>query len=114
MNTRIAEVRKNLGLTQEKFAKQIGVTRNFLWMIENNNRTPSKRIIKAICREFNVSENWLCTGQGQIFTSGHGEHFKNCFLELLDNLTPAEWETLGKITEQFIEIKNRKERKDLP
>ena len=38
MNERIALVRKSLGLTQEKFAEQVGLSRNFMWMIEKIGR----------------------------------------------------------------------------
>lgn len=66
MNERISQVRKNAGLTQEKFAARIGLTRNFVWMIEKGERIPSDRTIADICREFGVSETWLRTGQGQM------------------------------------------------
>lgn len=66
MNERISQVRKSAGLTQEKFAARIGLTRNFVWMIEKGERIPSDRTIADICREFGVSETWLRTGQGQM------------------------------------------------
>lgn len=67
MNERIALVRKSLGLTQEKFAEQVGLSRNFMWMIESGTRVPSDRTISDICREFNVNETWLRTGEGEMF-----------------------------------------------
>lgn len=67
MNDRIAQVRKQAGLTQEKFAEKIGLTRNFVWMIEKGDRVPSDRTIADICREFRVSETWLRTGDGEMF-----------------------------------------------
>lgn len=67
MNDRIAQVRKQAGLTQEKFAEKIGLTRNFVWMIEKGDRVPSDRTIADICREFRVSESWLRTGEGEMF-----------------------------------------------
>ena len=67
MNERITQVRKQAGLTQEKFAGRIGLTRNFVWMIEKGDRVPSDRTISDICREFRVSETWLRTGEGEMF-----------------------------------------------
>ena len=67
MNERISKVRKDVGLTQEKFAERIGLTRNFVWMIEKGERVPSDRTIADICREFRVSETWLRTGEGEMF-----------------------------------------------
>lgn len=69
MNERISQVRKSAGLTQEKFASRIGLTRNFVWMIEKGERIPSDRTIADICREFNVSEVWLRTGEGEMFVN---------------------------------------------
>lgn len=67
MNERISQIRKNAGLTQEQFAARIGLTRNYVWMIEKGERVPSDRTIADICREFNVDEIWLRTGNGEMF-----------------------------------------------
>lgn len=68
MNNRILAVRKAKGLTQEEFGERIGgLSRNYIWMLEKGNRIPSDRTIADICREFNVSENWLRTGEGEMF-----------------------------------------------
>ena len=67
MNNRINEVRKALGLTQEKFADRLGLTRNFVWMIEKGERVPSDRTVSDICQKFHVSYDWLMTGAGEMF-----------------------------------------------
>lgn len=69
MNTRILEVRKNAGLTQEEFAKEISLSKNYVWMMEKGERIPSDRTILEICRKFNVSLEWLTTGEGDMYTS---------------------------------------------
>lgn len=66
MNERISAVRKSAGLTQEEFAAAIGLSKNFIWMIEKGDRTPSDRTIADICREFGISEHWLRTGEGEM------------------------------------------------
>ena len=66
MNERISAVRKSAGLTQEEFATAIGLSKNFIWMVEKGDRTPSDRTIADICREFGVSEHWLRTGEGEM------------------------------------------------
>lgn len=115
MNIRIAEVRKAVNLTQEKFAAQLGLSRNFLWMIEKGDRVPSDRTIADICREFNVNENWLRTGEGEMFNpqdeklaafvgslvSDDNEPFKRRMVELLADLTPEEWKLLEKMAERL-------------
>ena len=62
MKDRIKEVRKENGMTQESFGTRIGITQNAIARIENGNRTPSGPVIKAICREFHISQNWLEDG----------------------------------------------------
>lgn len=66
MKNRITKIRKHVGLTQGEFAEKLGLTRNFISLIENGNRIPSDRTITDICREFNVSETWLRTGEGKM------------------------------------------------
>ena len=62
---RIRQIRKERNLTMEAFGKQIGVTRNSISMIESEKNNPSDQTIRSICREFNVSEDWLRTGAGE-------------------------------------------------
>ena len=64
MNERIKELRNKLNLTQEEFGKKIGSARNTIANYETGNRNPSNAIITSICREFNVNEVWLRTGEG--------------------------------------------------
>lgn len=117
MNERIALVRKSLGLTQEKFAEQVGLSRNFMWMIESGTRVPSDRTISDICREFNVSETWLRTGEGEMFnqitqsekiaaflgdiTENDGDDFKRRFVEMLAELEPEDWKLLERMAEKL-------------
>lgn len=64
LNERVREVRKSTGLTLEKFAIRLGVTKAAISNIENGNRNVSEQLIKSICREYSVDENWLRTGNG--------------------------------------------------
>ena len=66
LKERIFEIRKNAGLTQAAFGEKIGVSQNFVWMLETGQREPSDRTIRDICREFRVSETWLRTGIGEM------------------------------------------------
>jgi transcriptional regulator with XRE-family HTH domain len=64
IGARIKDIRKSAGLTQQRFADRIGLKRNTVGNYEINLITPSDRTIADICREFNVSEVWLRTGEG--------------------------------------------------
>lgn len=67
MNDRIKKVRKALDLTQQKFADRLGMKQNTIATYEMGRAAPSDPTIKSICREFNVSETWLRTGEGEMF-----------------------------------------------
>ncbi len=66
MNTRIKQARKALGLTQEEFAKRLGTVQNTITGYETGRREPSNVVISSICREFDINENWLRTGEGEM------------------------------------------------
>ena len=68
MNNRLALLRKTLSLTMEEFGKRVGVTRSAISNIENGKRNLTDQMILSICREFNANENWIKTGQGEMFT----------------------------------------------
>lgn len=68
MNERIKELRKHLGLTLEEFGKRLGVTRSAIGHLERGERTLTDQMFLSICREFNVNEEWLRTGEGEMFT----------------------------------------------
>lgn len=68
MNTRFKSIRIEKHLSQEEFGKRIGIeSRSHISALENGNRTITDRIINDVCREFNVNEQWLRTGKGEMF-----------------------------------------------
>lgn len=67
MNERIKELRKTLSLTMEELGEKLGVTRSTISNIESGKRGITKQMILAICREFEVNENWLRNGTGEMF-----------------------------------------------
>ena len=68
MNERLKELRRTLNLTQQAFADRLGVKRNTVATYETGKSNPSDAAVLLICREFNVSEIWLRTGEGEMFT----------------------------------------------
>ena len=67
MNEHIRELIKALNMKQAEFAKRIGVSRPFVSELCSGNKKPSDRTVADICREFNVNEQWLRTGEGDMF-----------------------------------------------
>ncbi|MEE0290473.1 MAG: helix-turn-helix transcriptional regulator [Lachnospiraceae bacterium] len=113
MNERIKEVRKSLGLTQQEFADRIGVKRNTVATYEGGRNIPIDSVVSLICKEFNVNEEWLRTGEGEMFQdlsqgelaakvvgealANDNEFIQSVFISL-GKLTPTEW----KVVEKFI------------
>ena len=67
MNNRLKELRSFLDMSLEDFGSTLGVTRATVSRWENGERGISNQAILSICREFNVNEDWLRTGQGEMF-----------------------------------------------
>lgn len=67
MNDRMSELRKYLHLTMESFGEKLGVTRSAISNIESGKRNLTDQMVLSICREFNVNEDWLRTGAGEMF-----------------------------------------------
>ena len=119
MNERLKKLRKNLDMTQQKFADRIGCKRNTVAKYETGVNSPSAAVISLICREFNVNEDWLRTGNGEMFLttnrnadiarltrqllSEESDSFKNRFISMLSNLTVEEWEFLQKKSKELCE-----------
>ena len=76
INERIRALRKALKLKQSDFGKQIGLTQTSLSMIERGANTLTDKNIRLICSVFNVREEWLRTGNGNMFNDS--PYIKNC------------------------------------
>lgn len=69
MNERIRQVRLALKLSQEEFGERLGVGRGAITNIELDKVVPKPLFVSLLCREFNVNEEWLRTGEGEMFLS---------------------------------------------
>lgn len=119
MNNRIKILRKQeLKLTQKEFSNRLGLSENFIWQIEKGERIPSDRTITDICREFNVNEVWLRTGEGELYqeetrqeqimkfavqTIKGSDEFRKQFVSMLAKLDVEDWEALAKIYNKMAE-----------
>lgn len=128
MNERLKKLRKALDLTQQEFADRIGIKRNSFANYETGRNTPIDAIIISICREFNVSEDWLRDGIGDMFLptdrnadiakltkqllNEESDSFKNRFVSMLANLTIEEWEFLERKAKELCGVDDEKENSD--
>ena len=113
MNNRLKELRKELGLSGEKFGEKIGVKKAAISKIESGVVGLSDSNILAICREFNVNEEWLRFGTGEMFKDmtldeeiisfvgdiqwDASNTFKKRFISAIAKLNEEEWKVLEKI-----------------
>lgn len=119
MNDRIKYIRTERGMTQTEIAEKLGLSQNYIWMIEKGERSPSDRTINDICREFGVNETWLRTGEGEPFKEPPREEeisafigraladeapqFQKQLLHVLSRLSGEQWELLADIAEKLYE-----------
>lgn len=67
MKNRVSNIRKTLNLSQEAFGNRLGVTGASISRIEKGERSITEQMILAMCREFNINEDWLRNGNGDMF-----------------------------------------------
>ena len=101
---RLRELRKTLKLNQTNFAKRLGMTQTAYSMIENGNNPLSDRHIKVICSSFNVNENWLRTGEGDLFSSSP---YEKEFTEIFGNLAPATQQYLLLMAKELLNTQEK-------
>lgn len=125
VNERIKELRKALGLTQQKFADKIGVKQNTVAQYEMGRNQPIDTVITLICREFHVNEDWLRYGEGEMFrpqsrndelTAFMGDLLKNDtqdfrarLVSVLARLDTEEWRLLEKMARQLVDEMKKEE-----
>lgn len=121
MKERLKQLRKALELTQQTFADRIGMKQNTIAQYEMGRTIPSDAIIFSICREFNVNETWLRTGEGDMFIQltrdeqieqfvgellkDEDDSFKRRIISGLAALDAAGWQVL----EEFLDSIQKKE-----
>jgi len=122
---RIRELRKNyLKLSQEQFGEKLGVSRSVIKNIELDllARPEQKEpLLKLICKEFGVNEEWLRTGEGDIFfhteetrlnylfakLDASDDEFKKEFISYILEIDESDWDVIGKHIKKLAEIYNK-------
>ena len=113
LNERVKQLRKTLDLTMEKFGDRLGVKKNSISQIESGKNSLTEQMIKSICREFDVDEEWLRNGTGSMFIertrdeeianfigtiqSVDDDSFMKKFISMLAKLDESEWKLLEKM-----------------
>lgn len=117
MNDRVREVRKALGLSQDEFAKRLGLTRGAITNIELGKVEPKPLLVDLICKEYRVNEEWMRYGTGDMFVHlnrqqkiaqfsadlfrSEEESFKSRLIMALAELDEEDWVVLEKIAKKI-------------
>lgn len=117
---RIEILRKDLSMSRRVFGEKLGVSESVIVNIEYDRlKRPDQKesLYKLICKEFNVNEEWLRTGNGEMFIPLTRDQlitdfaadlimedntFKKRLVEALAKLDESEWEVLEKLAESLI------------
>ncbi len=125
---RVKQVRKNKEMTLDQFGERLGVTKVAISNIERGNRNLTEQMLKAICREFDVNENWLRTGEGDmprklseeeeiatlvsdVLEEGKDNPFYGIILEIIrtyNELSPASQAVLREASQKLVENLSKK------
>ena len=121
LNTRLITIRKFVSLSQEEFGKKLGITGAAISKIESGNRNVTEQMTLAIIREFDVNEQWLRTGEGEMFLiktrdeeiasfigtllKKEDDTFKKRLISALSKLEEPDWEVLEKMCNLMLESK---------
>jgi transcriptional regulator with XRE-family HTH domain len=97
---RIRQVRKVLGKKQAEFAREIGLTQTAMSMIEKQKVTLTEKNIKLICTTFLINENWLRTGEGEMF--GHESPYETELLSTFNQLTADTQEFILEMAQNLL------------
>lgn len=119
MNERIKKLRKHLDLTQQEFADRLSVKRGAIANYELGRNEPTNSVISLICREFNVREEWLRNGTGEMFVALDKEDllmewagrvlgsdaasFKKRFVKMLMSLSEDEWGFIERKAKELVD-----------
>lgn len=116
LNSRIKQVRKALGMSQDEFGNGIGLGRGAITNIELNKTNPKPLVVQLICKTYNVNETWLRTGEGEMFVQRTrsqeivdfmGElvqtdnEFKRRFVATLARLDEKDWALIEKMADKL-------------
>lgn len=123
LNERISAVIEALGIKKTEFADRLNVSQAFVTQLTKGVSRPSERTISDICREFKVNEDWLRTGEGEMFVemsrdeeiaafvgdilSEESDDFKRRLIGALSRLDENGWKALEQFTTDLLEGKKK-------
>jgi len=106
VNQRLVELRKHLNLSQRAFCGKIGLHQATYAMLEKPEADIREVYVKIICQTFNVSEEWLRHGTGEMFVEVPDRQLEE-LLNIYDNLSEPLQEFLYKQAQELQELQKK-------
>jgi len=107
VNERIRQLRQALKMYQTDFSKAICVSKSYTAEIENGHRVANDRIIRLICLTFGASEEWLKTGEGEMFESSPVAK-RERIVSLFSELDPQHQDFALTVVDRLLLLQNQK------
>lgn len=105
MSERIKALRKKLGLTQQEFADKLNIKRGAVANYEIGRNEPIDAVISLICKTFNVNEEWLRSGAGDMFLELPEEDEEAAYVsELLEDVDNEMYKIIKEIMHTYSEL----------
>lgn len=98
INERIAWCIKDAGIKKAKFARRLNLSQPFVSELCSGKNNPSDRTIADICREFNISELWLRTGEGEPHIQKDEDEE---FLEVMERIHMSDDDLIKRIIKAY-------------
>ena len=115
---RIKWLRKELGLTLDKFGEKVGVGKTAISKLEKGENNLSDQMALSICREYGVNEDWLRSGAGEPFVpqsqkekllgfvndvmKDTDDSFRKNFVDALADLEPDDWVAIKEFVKKLL------------
>lgn len=121
LSKRISFIIETLGIKKTAFAERLNVSQAFISQLCSGVKKPSDRTIYDICREFDVNEEWLRYGTGEVFAektmdqeltefaadlmTDEEDSFRRRLIRALSKLSVEQWEILEQIAKDLAQKK---------
>ena len=109
---RIKEIRHKLKLSQVEFSERIYLSKSFYGDIEIGNKKVNDRIIYIVSQKFNVNEDWIRTGNGNMFNDLNPDIRKEKLMNIYNQLDTSLRDCLVEQSGILLKLQKTKKREN--
>ena len=106
-NEKLKSLRQSKNLTQEEFAKTLGVSRVHVTSLESGRVKPTQLLLNCISLAYNIDKDWLVDEHNEDLSClNSSDILLKEIVENYDKLTPAHKKFVEKQIIQLLEMQN--------